>query len=617
MNEPISKSKMLGEVPSSRAPVGNNIDDPIERLYQQPLSSTRTGALYNAFSYPTKISPEAIAIFIATHTEPGSTVLDAFGGSGTTGLAALLCDRPTDTMKAMAANMGVSPKWGPRRAHLFEIGTLGAFVSKTMCSPPDPEIFAKAAASLVEKARSVLGSIYAAQSPDGRDGFLRHAIWSDILACPHCGEEISYWAAAIRRSPLSMSTEFACVSCQKVSKIIDCERVMETVVDEFGGSQLTRKKRVLAQVYGQSGKQKWQREPTDHDRTVFTLAEMMPLPLLAPNKEINWGDLHRAGYHAGISRLHHFYTRRNFLVMSSLWEMVNEFPEEMRSALRLLVLSYNSSHSTLMTRVVIKQGLGDLVLTGAQSGVLYVSGLPVEKNIVEGIARKAKSFCNAFELLRGSRSSVVVHHGSSEKMDMPSGSVDYMFTDPPFGDYIPYAELNQINELWLGVTTDRSKEIIVSKAQDKGVDKYGYMMKSVFSESARVLKNDGKATVVFHSAHSAIWRALVGAYTEAGFTVKVASILDKIQSSFKQVVSDVSVKGDPLLLLTKDAQVVFSGNAESVANEVLSEARIDEQIDPKLLWSQFVGRCLERGFDMPIEAKDFYERVRVTFDEAR
>ncbi len=81
----------------------------VKSLYKAPLPSARTGPLYNAFSYPTKISPEAIAVFIATHTNPGATVLDAFGGSGTTGLAAMLCDRPTEAMHKMAKDMGVTP----------------------------------------------------------------------------------------------------------------------------------------------------------------------------------------------------------------------------------------------------------------------------------------------------------------------------------------------------------------------------------------------------------------------------------------------------------------------------------------------------------------------------
>src|ERR1700674_255234 len=101
----------------------------LQKLYAKPLPSTRTGALYNAFSYPTKISPEAIAVFIAAHTKPGDTVLDTFGGSGTTGLAALLCDRPTDQMREMAASARIEPTWGPRNAVIQEVGTLGSFVA--------------------------------------------------------------------------------------------------------------------------------------------------------------------------------------------------------------------------------------------------------------------------------------------------------------------------------------------------------------------------------------------------------------------------------------------------------------------------------------------------------
>ena len=56
----------------------------LKKLYQAPLPSNRSGALYNAFSYPTKISPETIAIFIACHTNIGDTVLDPFCGTFTT-----------------------------------------------------------------------------------------------------------------------------------------------------------------------------------------------------------------------------------------------------------------------------------------------------------------------------------------------------------------------------------------------------------------------------------------------------------------------------------------------------------------------------------------------------
>ncbi len=81
-------------------------------LYATPLPASRTGALYSAFSYPTKISPESIAVFIASHSQPGDTILDCFGGSGTTGLAALLAAKPSEKMKELAAKLQVPVKWG-------------------------------------------------------------------------------------------------------------------------------------------------------------------------------------------------------------------------------------------------------------------------------------------------------------------------------------------------------------------------------------------------------------------------------------------------------------------------------------------------------------------------
>ncbi|MEX5575930.1 DNA methyltransferase [Pseudomonas lijiangensis] len=578
----------------------------IAKLYEAPLPSTRTGPLYNAFSYPTKISPEAIAVYIATHTEPGATVLDAFAGSGTTGLAALLCDRPTPEMKRMAESLGALPKWGPRKAQLFDIGTLGSFVSHTMCCPPDPEEFANAVEELCQQAEVKLGWLFEAKDATGRPGVLRHAIWSEVLVCPNCMVETSLWDASVKTNPLIMAHSFTCKGCHKQVAIEACERAIETVVDVFGGKQRTRK-RVLARVHGRCGTSKWQRPPTNEDRELIERIAKVQPPRSAPNADIEWGELRRSGYHLGIDKLHHFYTNRNFIAMATLMELVNGFTANVREALRLLVLSYNASHSTLMTRVVLKKGQNDFVLTGSQSGVLYISGLPVEKNLIEGIRRKSNAFINSFRLLYGSRSHVTVHNLSSEAMPLETCSVDYAFTDPPFGDYIPYAELNQINELWLGRSTDRSREVIVSPSQAKGVSEYGAMMGSVFNEMARVLKPEALATVVFHSAHSEIWRALVQAYSVAGFAVEATSVLDKIQASFKQVVSNVSVKGDPLLLLSKRAsERTESKSSAKIAAEIINGAKDASRLDPQRLYSKFIGRCLELGSAVDIDAKAFY-----------
>jgi 16S rRNA G966 N2-methylase RsmD len=598
---------------------------PLERifsLYENPLPSTRSGALYNAFSYPTKISSESIAVFIATHTKPGDSVLDVFGGSGSTGLAVKLCDKPTLKMKELAEEIGVNPVWGPRKGVIYEISVLGSLISGVMCNPPPPDEFKKLANELIDLGKKKYQWLWDAEDPDGNAGELRHIIWTDILLCPSCKCETKYWDAAVKKDPLKLAKNMVCANCGVDSAIDSCGRAKEKVYDKHIKKHIIRKKRVMARVFGVTHKSNWQRPPLQSDLDLFQEITKKTIPLSAPEVEIEWGDLHRSGYHLGITHLHHFYTGRNFLAMSYLWDLIDSYPVKFRPSLQMLLLSYNSSHSTLMSRVVVKKNQQELVLTGAQSGVLYISGLPVEKNIFRGISKKVNSLFNAFSMTYLSESEVVIKNNSSEKLDLKNNSIDYVFTDPPFGDYIPYAEINQINEGWLNKLTERKSEIIISCGQGKGVDQYSSMMKSVFQEITRVMKKNALATVVFHSASSSVWKALTNSYLSSGLAVVATSVLDKVQSSFKQTVSNVTVKGDPLLLLSKNSGLVnkIFRDEDSLISEVLDQAHksgSEAELESERLYSRFINLCLINGIDVPLDAHGFYSKINGVGSESK
>jgi 16S rRNA G966 N2-methylase RsmD len=589
----------------------------LSTLYSVPLPASRSGALYSAFSYPTKISPESIAVFIASHTKPGDRVLDVFGGSGTTGLATLLCANPTEDVLALAEQLEAPVAWGPREAVVYELSALGAFVGDVMCHPPEPEAFRAAAEALINECEAKVGFVYEARDDRGEQGTIRHVIWSDVLECAGCKAGVTFWDAAVSESPVSISATFTCLACGWSSDFDEVPRVYETYYDPLTGQQALRKVRVPKRVYGVTGKRNWVRDANADDEVRLREAQSVPLPACVPVEAIPWGDLYRRGYHKGITHAHHFYTPRNLLVMATLWEKIETVPEALRAPLRMLVLSYNATHATLMTRVVVKSGGKDFVLTGAQSGVLYISSLPVEKNIFKGLRRKAKTIAAAFSSVVSGGSTVRVVHGSSTKLDLPDRSVDYVFTDPPFGDYIPYSELNFLNEVWLRELTDREGEIIVSQAQGKTVAAYASLMAQVFGEVARTLKDDGTATVVFHSARADVWLALQDAYRSAGLRVELSSVLDKLQGSFKQVTSGVAVKGDPLLLLTKGGphpmQTGIALETDLVIAELVTQAAgslDNKERTVERLYSRFVNRFLERGLSVPIDAVGFYEKAK-------
>ncbi|MGA0569072.1 DNA methyltransferase [Rathayibacter sp. KR2-224] len=585
-------------------------------LYSEPLPADRTGALYNAFSYPTKISAESVALFIACHTKPGDHVLDVFGGSGSTGIAALLCARPTERMKSLAAARGLAPVWGPRRATVYELSEIGTLLGRVMTRAPEPTAFAAAAKRLLDTAEQMESDLYAADSPDGRPGQIRQVIWSDVVACPRCGAETTYAETRVRYEPLRFDDSYRC-ACGFVGEPDAWRRVAETVADPLTGEATTRRKRVPWKVYGRSGSRNWSRLASSDDGHAESSALSRPVPSAAPVVPLEWGDLHRSGYHQGMTHLHHLYTARNFRALGVLWSLIDEQPEPLQEALRLLVLSYNAAHSTLMTRVVLKKNSKDFIVTGAQSGVLYVSGLPVEKNVFTGVRRKIAVFEKAFQLLHGLGDGVDVVTGSSSHLQLGSDSVDYVFTDPPFGAYIPYAEINQINELWLGRTTNTTEEAIISPAQGKGVDAYQALLTSVFSEVGRVMTPDADATLVFHSSQASVWRALAESLRDAGLAVTAASILDKTQASFKQVNGHVAVSGDPLLRVKKRTPEL-ERQVTTTMQELVAAASSEGATSPagareqQHLFSQLVGRALVDGVPITLDARRVYELQGLT-----
>lgn len=583
----------------------------LKMLLSKPLPSTRAGAFYNTFPYPTKISPEAIAVYIACLTNPGDTVLDAFGGSGSTGIAALLCEYPTAKMKELANSLGVTPNWGKRNAVLYEIGTYGSFAARTLSNRLTASEFGYSVDDFIQRAERELTWYYSTKDVHGNEGVIRYIIWSDVLVCPECGKELSYFDNGTSRNPVQFAKIITCPHCRKKHDVEKFKPAFECIYDSLLKKDVVRKKREPVWIYGTTNGENWDRKINDEDRIFIQMLEKREYEESDKPKEICWGELHRAGYHFGITHLHQFYTKRNYSVMYKLWKLTEQYPVKVKDALQLLLLSYNATHCTMMTRVVAKRNAKDFVLTGAQSGVLYISKLPVEKNILLGLKRKSKSFYEAYGLLENCTGEFKVYNSSSEVILENADSIDFVFTDPPFGDFIPYAEVNQINELWLDQTTDRTKEIIISPSQEKDVSDYQRMLTNVFKEIVRVLKPDHYTAVVFHAAKAKIWEAFENAILDSGLAVCMASILDKKQASFKQVVSESSVQGDPLVILKAAEQEKNDMMRDQRILDVLVEESYNlREVDERRIYSLYVNECLKRGQVVALDAKDAYAYIR-------
>ncbi|WP_348621540.1 DNA methyltransferase [Paenibacillus polymyxa] len=134
--------------------------------------------------------------------------------------------------------------------------------------------------------------------------------------------------------------------------------------------------------------------------------------------------------------------------------------------------------------------------------------------------------------------------GSSDNTNLPSESVDFVVTDPPFFDNVHYSELADFFLSWQSlyphgfieeIQTTRHK----NEVQDKDSETFSYKLENVFKECSRVLKNDGLMVFSYHHSRQEGWVSLGKALFESGFIVvnvhpvkaEMSSATPKSQSS--------------------------------------------------------------------------------------
>lgn len=122
------------------------------------------------------------------------------------------------------------------------------------------------------------------------------------------------------------------------------------------------------------------------------------------------------------------------------------------------------------------------------------------------------------------RSNVFIKTRNALELDeiIPPNSVDYVFTDPPYGDAVPYLELDYMWNSWLKFKSDFEDEIIISDSpvRNKTSELYEKMLNAAFKQIFRVLKPGKFLTVTFHSTDIKIWTSIIKAVILSGFDLE-------------------------------------------------------------------------------------------------
>ena len=109
-------------------PYDEETDDYHREPFAADISEGKTDAMYNLHTYHTKVPPKAILQYILHYTKPGDIVLDAFAGTGMTGVACSLASVDSPILQAELCN-AKEVEWGRRYSILNDLSPAATYIA--------------------------------------------------------------------------------------------------------------------------------------------------------------------------------------------------------------------------------------------------------------------------------------------------------------------------------------------------------------------------------------------------------------------------------------------------------------------------------------------------------
>jgi hypothetical protein len=526
--------------------------DPAEVYRREPfavdVSVGKTDPLYKAHAYHTKVPHLAMVPSILHYTRPGDIVLDGFAGSGMTGVAVQWCESAPSSYRQTIEQRWkqegrTAPGWGARRVVLNDLGPAATFIAANYNLPFDVRAFAKKAQRILDEVEHELGWMYETLHTDGKTkARINYTVWSQVFSCPECSGEVVFLAEALDEESKRVREEFPCPSCRATLSKDNLEPAFETAVDPATRQPWKRiQLRPSLIQYSVGGKQH-EKPPSSHDLGILDRIGKLPFPSEVPTDRFPIEQMYHGSRLApkGFTHVHHMFVARAAHALAALWrKSAAESDARLRNMLFFFVEQAIWGMSVLARYTPTHYSQVNQYLTG----VYYVASQIVDVSPWYILAGKLSRLSSAFARPVSVPGTAIVTTGTCAALAMPDNSVDYVFTDPPFGANIFYADLNFLVEAWHRVRTDAEPESIVDQPKKKGLHEYHALMTECFTEYCRVLKPGRWMTVVFHNSSNAVWNVIQEAMLAGGFVVADVRTLDKQQGSYRQLTS-TAVKQD-------------------------------------------------------------------------
>jgi 16S rRNA G966 N2-methylase RsmD len=451
-----------------------------------------------------------VAAYVDAYSAPGQVVLDPFCGSGVTPIEAALLGR---------RSIGID---------LNPVATLMAAVTLQPLSRSER---ANVTSWVYQVSERIRHQFYAVPCPQcSGSAELRTLAWVRVATCRSCAATNPVVSRRKDRNP-------TCASCGAgLASLATSEVIDESWID-----------------CGTCG-------------VVHGHGELkgLPDPQLgaSPFAEVRIYENRRILASPGMG-LETFFSPRGSLMIRMVLDALSELPDRERRFAEVLLTSASAQASRMLP---YRQGMA----TGGPAWSVPGFWFPahrVEPNFGRSLLGKLRKGLRALDdvarhlpaplRVREAPSpdaEVMILTGTATDMPLEDESVDYVFTDPPYGGSVPYLEFSAMWNGLLGADPAYESEIVVSDStqREKDHSRYEVELTAAFRETLRVLRSGCFMHLTFQHLSDDMWRLLRRCVQGAGFDY-LGEVLQTpaVRSAKSQLAPDGSPIGDVILAFRK------------------------------------------------------------------
>ena len=285
-------------------------------------------------------------------------------------------------------------------------------------------------------------------------------------------------------------------------------------------------------------KRKLDKKPDDDDLRLINKVEKMEVPYWYPTQRLayNGEDFKEGTHDPNIDSVDKLFTKRNLISLTIIFNIISKIKEEKIRQAFLFAFTSMSHLASKMTPVRPTRPTSSFwamhrywippIFMESNVWHLFDSAVYGAQGIVEGKTdsnSQIKYYKEAkkFDDLKNEANIFLKNHNALELAQIiPKDSVDYVFTDPPYGGAVQYFELSTLWASWLKIDLSYNDEVTINKQQNKDFNYYHKMLTSAFRQVYDALKRGKYMTVTFHSTDIKVWTSIIKAVVLAGFDLE-------------------------------------------------------------------------------------------------